>query len=272
MTSYYIIALLALVSVLYRSTVVVRTKTLDLYCCKTTIILDVGQQRFPSIQPPSSTPFTFSSDKLPFETLKIHESYIVAVHVYMYIYMTMMLRVGNQNHERTIYYTIVCMCVCVYYESRNNIIYYYCQSPARWQSSRNAMLPYYIIMYARATGCPWHRAKCVFSVHHAASSSSRRVATILSPRYPAKKICTSCILYDYYWYGCRSCVIICPRHVSNTSHIGRDTSRVGQDTVYKKYLGIYDKRYYYLPNILYYSHLDIYETSSTWRIITSRYS
>lgn len=157
--------------------------------------------------------------------------------------MMMMLRIENQNHERTIY-TIVCMCVCVYvyYESRNNIIYYYCQSPARRQSSRNAMLPYYIIMYARATGCPWHRAKRVFSVHHVVSSSSGRVATMFSPRYPTKTICTSCILYNY-WYGCRSCVIICPRRVSYTSNIGRDTSRVEQDTACKKYLGIYDTRY-----------------------------
>lgn len=114
MTSYYIIALLALVSVLYRSTVAIRIKTLDLYCCKTTIILDVGQQRFPFLQPLSSTPFTFSSDKLPFETLKIHESYVLAVQCtyILYMMMMMMLRVGNQNHERTIY-TTVCMYVCV---------------------------------------------------------------------------------------------------------------------------------------------------------------
>lgn len=191
MTSYYIIALLALVSVLYRSTVAIRIKTLDLYCCKTTIILDVGQQRFPFLQPLSSTPFTFSSDKLPFETLKIHESYVLAVHIY-YIWWwwwccALEIKITKEQ------YILPCVCMCVYYESRNNIIYYYCQSPARRQSSRNAMLPYYIIMYARATGCPWHRAKRVFSVHHDASSSSVRVATIFSPRYPTKTICTSCI-------------------------------------------------------------------------------
>lgn len=79
------------------------------------------------------------------------------------------------------------------------------------------------------------------------------------------------VVYNY-WYGCRSCVIICPRRVFDTSNIGRYTSRVVQDTVYIKSILVYTIRDTYLPNILYYSHLDICEIFDTWRIITLRYS
>lgn len=90
-------------------------------------------------------------------------------------------------------------CVCVYLSVRIYCTFicvrvlwveeqYIIVRDLQWLSSRNAMLPYSNTR-TRATSCPWHRAKRVFSVHHDARlpSPSRAEQREISSRADVPK-------------------------------------------------------------------------------------